>query len=151
MVIRTCTACNEIKLRDDFYLNWVKRDQKYRIGHECRCCTNTRNKKNPHPKEYYVLARHKRKMRSLLYLGNKCLGCGFCVDDENYYAFDFHHIDPTQRSVAVGSGLNLLVSWENLTKELNKCVLLCSNCHRIFHGMTKSGYGYTRELRKEQR
>ena len=76
MVIRTCTACNEIKLRDDFYLNWVKRDQKYRIGHECRCCTNTRNKKNPHPKEYYVQARHKRKMRFYFW----------CIFDNAFYS-----------------------------------------------------------------
>ncbi len=101
------------------------------------------------PKEYYTKRRLYRKLKAVEYMGGVCEDCGFVATTENYIVFDFHHIDPSEKDLALGSGLNLLRSWKKITDELDKCELLCSNCHRLLHGQEKSGYGHTRELRKE--
>lgn len=49
----------------------------------------------------------------------------------HHSAFDFHHIDPTTKEK--DPGLMMTHSDEVLFKELDKCILLCANCHRIRH------------------
>jgi len=68
------------------------------------------------------------KDRAIEYLGGKCANCGG-VFHRN--AFDFHHINPAQKERHIQPFL--YGPWENLEKELDKCELLCANCHRIEH------------------
>lgn len=62
-------------------------------------------------------------------LGNKCLFCGFDAWPE---ALEFHHVDPTTKTFTL-SGTHLSRSLDTQYKELKKCVLVCSNCHRGIH------------------
>ena len=72
--------------------------------------------------------RIKLKDQGIEYLGGKCADCGGVFPRE---AFDFHHLDPKQKEFQLS---DLLVGkWENAKKELDKCVLLCANDHRIRH------------------
>jgi len=65
------------------------------------------------------------------YKGGKCADCDVEFDGNNYVIFDFHHLDPATKE----ADWNQLrkTSVENIKKELDKCVLLCSNCHRMRH------------------
>jgi hypothetical protein len=57
-----------------------------------------------------------------------CTKCGF----NHPAAFDFHHTDPSTKTGSV----NALVSngrYARAMKEVEKCVVLCANCHRIHH------------------
>lgn len=65
----------------------------------------------------------KRKM-SIEYLGGKCAICGY---DKCLRALSFHHIDPSTKSFGISG--NHCLSWEKIKNELDKCILLCSNCH----------------------
>jgi predicted HNH restriction endonuclease len=53
--------------------------------------------------------------------------CGY---SKSCIALDFHHIDPEKKVSAVGRVREV----SNLLDEALKCALLCSNCHREFHG-----------------
>ena len=67
------------------------------------------------------------KKRAVDYLGGCCLLCGF---DECLASLDFHHINPTDKS----RNISEFSTWsEEMMEELDKCVLLCSNHHRIVH------------------
>ena len=44
---------------------------------------------------------------------------------------EFHHLDPTQKDFGISSNSNR--AWEKIRIELDKCVLVCSNCHREIH------------------
>ena len=70
------------------------------------------------------------KLLALAYKGNKCQCCGY-----NKYAgaLEFHHINPNEKDFGI-STKGYTRSWENNKKELDKCVLVCSNCHREIHG-----------------
>ena len=59
------------------------------------------------------------------------LGCKYCGFRKHPAAIDFHHIKGKDRNIAkmVNSGCSI----DNLKKEMKKCIVLCSNCHRIEH------------------
>ncbi len=61
-------------------------------------------------------------------LGGKCLHCGWSGDQA---AFQFHHVNPEEKTFIIGNVGNK--SWPVLQKELQKCILLCANCHMIQH------------------
>jgi hypothetical protein len=71
----------------------------------------------------------KKEAKKLLveYKGGKCINCGYsnCVE-----SLDFHHLDSKEKDFNI-SGKSY--SLERLKNEVDKCVLLCSNCHREFH------------------
>jgi hypothetical protein len=45
-------------------------------------------------------------------------------------AMHFHHPDPTAKEFTVSSRLT---SWDRIVRELDKCLLLCANCHGEVH------------------
>jgi hypothetical protein len=59
----------------------------------------------------------------------KSQGCSKC-NEKRPWVIDAHHKDPETKSFAIGTamrGINVL------KEELNKCIPLCSNCHRDLH------------------
>ncbi len=73
--------------------------------------------------------RLKIKEMSIAYLGGKCSICGY-----NKYigALEFHHKDPNQKDFGIGEK-GYTRSWEKIKIELDKCILVCANCHREIH------------------
>lgn len=65
----------------------------------------------------------KKHLQSLL--GGRCLRCG--IDDHRL--LDFDHIDPLTKVMNISAKLHLNI--ETLKKEIEKCQLLCANCHRL--------------------
>lgn len=68
------------------------------------------------------------KKRAISHLGGKCVDCGFAG---HFSAFDFDHKNPIEKSFKISG--KFYYRWKELLKELNKCELRCSNCHRIKH------------------
>lgn len=73
--------------------------------------------------------RRKLKLLSIEYKGGRCIKCGY---NKHPAALDFHHENPDEKDFNIGKNGHT-VSWEKLKKELNKCILLCANCHREEH------------------
>ena len=63
------------------------------------------------------------------YKGGKCVVCGY---DKYFGALEFHHVDKTKKEYAISDLKNY--NFETLKDELDKCVILCSNCHAEYHG-----------------
>lgn len=63
-------------------------------------------------------------------MGGKCQCCGYnsCLE-----ALDLHHIDPSKKEIAFGKIIANPKGWNTIVKELRKCILVCSNCHREIH------------------
>lgn len=61
------------------------------------------------------------------YKGGKCKICGYnrCQD-----ALDFHHLDSTTKEYGIAKSSK---SFKTKKSELDKCILICSNCHRELH------------------
>ena len=84
----------------------------------CRTCFNKR------VKQRWI----ERKHKAINYLGGKCQECGYnkCVA-----ALEFHHLDPSTKE-ANWNKIRLW-EWKKIEEELDKCSLLCANCHREEH------------------
>ena len=69
-----------------------------------------------------------RKKKAIKYLGGKCSHCGYT----GYYAaFEFHHKDPYDKEMTWADMKK--TTWDKIVGELDKCTLLCNNCHVIVH------------------
>ena len=68
------------------------------------------------------------KEKCVSYKGGECQLCGYSKCKE---ALDFHHIDESTKSFGI-SGSHAR-SWKVIEAELDKCMLVCSNCHREIH------------------
>ena len=67
------------------------------------------------------------KTKSLIYKGGSCIVCGY---NNCPAALDFHHIEEDEKEFTLSQTTR---SWIETKNELDKCVLLCSNCHREHH------------------
>ena len=83
-----------------------------------------------------AVKRRRIKLRKMAreYKGNKCIICGY---NKCPRALSFHHRNPKIKSFGI-SAQGLTRSWEKIKAEIDKCVLLCSNCHMEVHdGITQ--------------
>lgn len=62
--------------------------------------------------------------------GGKCENCGY---DSNLSALSFHHINPETKSFEIDARSCANRSINSLLEEVNKCRLLCCNCHAEIH------------------
>ncbi len=75
-----------------------------------------------------AVAKRRRKIKTMAiaYKGGECQVCGY----KRYQgALDLHHTDPTTKEFGIGDD-GYTRSWEKVRVELDKCVLVCANCHR---------------------
>ena len=102
---------------------------------ECQSLENTKSgvigqTHTNNPKSIYNRERVRQRKRDLIkYKGGICERC-----DGEYHPnlFDFHHHDASQKSFSVGQK-EMTRKWKVLIAEVEKCHLLCSNCHRKVH------------------
>ncbi len=112
---RICPKCNTTKPFEEFY---VKRNLKGASGY-CKICTN----KNT------VERQKKFKIQCVEYKGGKCVCCMYniCLT-----ALEFHHLESSEKEFTI-SQLRLTKFHDRVKKELDKCALVCANCHREIH------------------
>ena len=79
-------------------------------------------------KKYVMERRDKRKAMLVEEFNDRCDDCGQSFP---HCCYDFHHIDPSTKSFEIAPRLD--GNYETILEEAKKCVMLCSNCHRIRH------------------
>ena len=115
-----CRVCDVELVVGESWPNSFK-NSKYYI---CRTC----NRENVNKRF------NERKLKDIEYLGSKCNKCG---GEFPHYVYDFHHVDPTEKEGKLSQMRK--TTWEKMKAELDKCVLLCANCHRIEHHGNDTG------------
>ncbi len=113
--VKTCIRCQQTKPLCDFY---PKPRKSGGVTCYCKPCFNV----------YTTERFRRRKRQAVAYLGGRCADCGGIFP---YYVYDFHHLDPSQKDVQFT--VLRRRSWAAIRMELDKCALLCANCHRIRH------------------
>lgn len=83
-------------------------------------------------RQYLIRAVHKRRKKiremALEYKGSGCELCGY---DRCSEALEFHH-NSSNKDFSI-SDRGYTRSWKKVKEELDKCLLLCANCHRELH------------------
>ena len=75
------------------------------------------------------MKRELRKEKAVIYKGSVCVRCNKGLDEIPLQAFQFNHIDPSTKSCDPSS--MKLLKWESMREELDKCELVCANCHSL--------------------
>lgn len=94
----------------------------------CRQKWNYQNK----PKPRYRSQRDRgfqNKLKAIHYKGGKCETC----QEPRPAALCFHHKKPETKSFGLDARTFSNYKWSTVLEELDKCSLLCHNCHHILH------------------
>lgn len=130
-VERKCSECDQLKMCSWSSSFTQTGKPEYRI--RCKDCHNkylSRINKAKRPRRTsQALDRKSRvKRKCVEYLGGRCYRCGY---DKCIKALTFHHRDANAKIFTVSQMLDR--SWGILVSELDKCDLLCFNCHMEEH------------------
>jgi hypothetical protein len=139
MISCACGCGEQLKCVDKY-----ARPAKYVNGHNTRISNDGTNLtnwqrekrwrvKNPEAiREAKQKFYNKRKILAVELKGSECIHCGLKHDGKNHAVFDFHHLDPEYKEQNISKML-INKAWKGTLLELEKCVLLCANCHRLEH------------------
>lgn len=87
-------------------------------------------------RDYYLKNADKARKKKKNFVRNikKRGKCNICGEDR-WYCLAFHHKDANTKKDTVANLLVIGVSYEVLKNEIDKCILLCHNCHaEVEHG-----------------
>lgn len=111
--LKRCPKCEQTLSTKDFYLRRGVDASPY-----CKKCMNKLTTERG----------QKRKLEAIAYKGGKCMICKY---DKHQNSLDFHHTDPSTKE-STFSKLRWK-KWSTYKEELDKCILVCSNCHGEIH------------------
>lgn len=112
---RFCPRCKNHQVIENFYA----RRGKLNSSVYCKKCTSNQ-----------ILERtRKLKQQMVEYKGGNCVRCGY---DKYIGALEFHHLDPTKKDYTLAH-LKVTNFHDKIKNELDKCILVCANCHREIH------------------
>lgn len=93
-------------------------------------------------KDYYIqkAKEGKQKIKTEFEEYKKTLSCSVC-GESHPATLDFHHVDRTKKDIILSQAVGRNWGWTSLKREIEKCVVLCSNCHRKLHYEEKMAGG----------
>lgn len=131
--MKRCPKCKEVKNETDFARNSSKKDG---LNSNCKACQKiTKDKHYINNKTSYKEKSKQQKHKIIKQIMEvkqslACIKCG----NNHPAVLDFHHRNPKEKEVNISQALSRF-GWglERVLKEIEKCDVLCSNCHRILH------------------
>lgn len=130
--MKICTKCN--KEKNEFEFDWKNKSKGIRHI-KCKPCMKIYRK-------FYYETKDKEKQKKRVYESKKKFKKKFKLFKDTLYCescgenavecLDFHHIDPTEKKFSIGN-ICKYQSVKMLAMEIEKCAVLCSNCHRKVH------------------
>lgn len=132
-----CSKCSKEKRHEDFFL----RDKKTGRYHaQCKACykehrqTYYANHYLKYKDSYLLRARTRRERLRTIFRANMlefmsgkgCLDCG----ENDIRVLELDHISPENKSFSVSQAVKLGYSWDEVLVEIEKCQILCANCHK---------------------
>jgi hypothetical protein len=127
---RLCPKCKKTLPSSEFY----KRRGIENSSTYCKLCTTDQT----------LNRMQKLKKQMVEYKGGSCVICGY----NNYMgALEFHHLNPKEKDFNL-SHMKKYSFGEKIKNELDKCILVCSNCHREIHGKVVVPSGFEPESKR---
>lgn len=90
-------------------------------------------------REYNLARYYRKRLEYINLLGGKCVNCS-SIDN-----LHFDHINPEEKSFSIGA--HITSASDKVISELEKCQLLCYDCHKTKTEMNRDGY--TKKARGE--
>lgn len=129
------------KEREEYRKQWRAKNPDKIKEYDHRNRERHREKRNEYMKKWYQknkrhireYERNRRKSRKNyvdnLKKKNNCVICGY----SDYRALEYHHKDPNNKTLGIFRMVSTGYTVKRIKEEIKKCILVCSNCHRILH------------------
>ena len=120
--MKKCCKCKKKLLNKNFSKDSTRDDGLYP---QCKKC-----------KSYSNLGSYKKRnqKRKNFYSKLKINGCAICGYSKCSAVLSFHHVNPQDKKFAISNGLlKSKYTEKECVEEINKCILLCANCHLEIH------------------
>ena len=128
MQTKKCSKCQEDKPLREFNKRKASKDG---LQAFCRACSNEDAKEHYNTdKQYYKDKNNKRRKEIRDYILSKKVKCSSC-DETHQACLDFHHLQDKKIDISIIQ--RHMWSNDKIDEEINKCVVLCANCHRKLH------------------
>ena len=127
--LRICKKCKTEKPVSNFGVRNANSDGLMVVCKECNRLSQKIQYSNN--KTYYLdrNREHRSRNRELYRQSKEGKPCARCGGVFPQVVMDYDHLDPKTKRMCVAQMLGY--SWADIQSEINKCELLCSNCHRI--------------------
>lgn len=125
-----CLTCSPFGLHNTRILE--KHREKHSKLKKCPVCLELHSQKGNKCFKCYFYEREKliqEKVSNLLG-GFTCWMCGYNKTKKNIC---FHHVNESEKLFGLTTRELVGYSWEKVTKEIDKCILVCHNCHGEIH------------------
>jgi hypothetical protein len=132
MDTKQCSKCGKIKSINDFN---IKKTTKDGYQYSCKECNKSYLKDHySKNKEYNIqkTKKYKDDIKSFLDGYKKNLKCEKCSETD-IACLDFHHLNCSEKDFEIGIAVSRGYSIDKIKQEIEKCVILCANCHRKLH------------------
>lgn len=120
MDTKICTKCGR-----ELPLNCYYSRGNGKLRSDCKDCHNGYVKDRYSERKSYV---------SKIKESKGCMKCG----DKRKYVLDFHHLNPQEKDETIARMTSNKNNLSDIEKEIEKCCVLCANCHREFHYLESS-------------
>ena len=127
----TCKTCSEAKIADEFAWENEKEGKK---SHRCKTCQNIMTKahyKNNKSKYNSNRRNHRKQDRDWLQKYKSTKFCALCGETHSC-CLEFHHKNPKTKKFRISDAIGRR-SRKEILREISKCLILCSNCHKKLH------------------
>ena len=135
--MKVCSKCDQPKSSDEYF---YKSRSKNQLHAQCKMCYKIHCKTYmaDHYSKYGDSYRERAKIRRakirkelqlhlIAYISDK--SCVICAESD-IRVLEFDHIDPEYKSFGIAKGITNGLKWEAILEEIEKCQILCANCHK---------------------
>jgi hypothetical protein len=133
---KKCSVCQEEKTESCF---GFKNKKLGKLQSRCKECQAQYHKQHYElNKQRYLYKtkirnkKYKKENKDFINQYKSSKGCKYCKE-KTAVCLDFHHKDPKVKEANISRMKNSSHSKKTILREMSKCIVVCSNCHRKLH------------------
>lgn len=135
--MKTCAKCKQDKELSEFSFRYKNRNILQSVCKPCKREIDNNDYQREGRKISLRKAQTTQRAKTKEFIDNykrthPCVKCG----ESRFYVLDFHHTG-SNKSYNIGESKTKGKSIYTVQEELDKCILLCANCHRELHHLER--------------
>ncbi len=131
--MKVCPRCSLEKTNTLFFKNKNKKDGLSSFCRECQRIYQNDWYKSHQKEQRARVSKNSKKYKDINQQGvyqylltHPCIICG----EKDPIVLEFDHLNPEEKEATISVMSSSGISWERVKKEIDKCQILCANCHR---------------------
>ncbi len=134
---KQCNSCKQNKPLNKFGNNKTKSDGKQKSCKECLRNQSIKSYNKDKVRYYNRIKSNNKRIKDWYHEYRQTLVCSVCPETR-WWVLEWHHLDMSQKDFNIGDMTSNGYGIDTILGEINKCIVVCSNCHRDIHHNMKT-------------